>query len=669
VHEVGRSDPCPCGSGRTSEACCFDDERGSPEPAALPRDDPDVDAGAWIWMADVVPIGPAFQVDPSTRPALLVVRAGSRIIVEDVMDRPPAEPGELARLIERAIVEAIETEGRTPTFVGIHEEDVATALAPLLRDHGVTVKRVYQGELREFVRFMICARTGEMDPLASRPDTWTGWGLPDATVADLFRATAELWRAAPWRWIASHRILTVELADGRAWTPALHGHAGDDHGLGLYSESEDYRETFGFPTVDDGLMLPHGRTLRLEYHDLHTLPRPMQREVASAGWEVAAPEAYPVLSAINTPGGGLTRSDAADLITVVRALAALPAGEAERIGRREPLRWRDPSTEAVVVYEGTDPAPRSSMGIWRLAETLQPGGPRGPGADPDAPVRARVAQIAKVRRTAQVAGILRRVSDVTGEAAADLEDELATRFSPKLERSAVDNDVPDRFAAALRADGFTAKEVDRHYLDVRAFLEVLEVWRRIPLAAVHDYDIRVFLFDLYPQKYDDILHPHEDITLTLEAFFRWLAEAEGIECRWEEALGDWVAYDLRIASAPPGPPQDDAVRKWRAKLRDDLDARVLLHHATLQRTLAWSPEADIDRAFRSIESLLEQELQRRWLIWRDELIRSGETDPEAVRALLVERQRAWEVTPHPALDGRTPFKAIEAERGAAATDE
>lgn len=43
------------------------------------------------------------------------------------------------------------------------------------------------------------------------------------------------------------------------------------------------------------------------------------------------------------------------------------------------------------------------------------------------------------------------------------------------------------------------------------------------------------------------------------------------------------------------------------------------------------------------------------------MIRSGESEPARVRALLVERQWAWEVTPHEALDGRSPFEAIEAE--------
>lgn len=672
MSEVGHDQPCPCGSGRTHGSCCFDDERDAPTLVAIPGDAGDAgEAGkareaeddARIWQADLVPLGPSFQQDPSTRPAVLLVRAGRPFVFEQILDRPPADPDELARVLARAVTSAIESSGRSPTTVDVHYAEVAEALAPLLRDRDVAVKRAPMGELREIVRVMVFERTGRLDPLVSRPDMWAGWGLPEATVADLFGAAAELWRAAPWRRIQNHRVLTVEIPDGRTWTATLHGHAGDAAGLGLYSHPEDFRSGFSYPTPDEALMNPLGRVVQVEYLGLRELPRPMQREVASAGWEVAASEAYPILHAINTPAGGLTRRDAADLVAAVRALSALPTSEAERIARREPSRWRHPPTGALVAYEGTDPAPRSSMGIWRLSETLQPGGPRGPRADPGAPVRARIARLADVRRSADLAGILRRTSDATGEAAADLEAELAARFTPRLERTAVDDGVPERFVARLRAKGYEAAEVDRHHLDVRAFLEVLEEWRRIPLAAVHEYDLRVFLFDLYPREYRNVLHPHEDINLSLDAFFIWLTEEEGIECRGaEEAIGDWVAYDMRLASAPPGMARDDAVRAWRATLRDDLDARVLLHDARLGRTRRWNREADVERAFRSIESLLEDELQRRWLLWRDEVIRSGETDPEEVRALLVERQRAWEMTPHEALDGLTPIEAVEAER-------
>ena len=63
-----------------------------------------------------------------------------------------------------------------------------------------------------------------------------------------------------------------------------------------------------------------------------------------------------------------------------------------------------------------------------------------------------------------------------------------------------------------------------------------------------------------------------------------------------------------------------------------------------------------------MEAELDDELQRHWLLWRDELIRSGLRQSDEVRAVLKQREAKWLTTPHPRCDGRTPVDAIEAER-------
>jgi hypothetical protein len=62
------------------------------------------------------------------------------------------------------------------------------------------------------------------------------------------------------------------------------------------------------------------------------------------------------------------------------------------------------------------------------------------------------------------------------------------------------------------------------------------------------------------------------------------------------------------------------------------------------------------------EADLQDELQRRWLLWRDELVRDGQDRPEELRAGLIARQREWQESPHPRLDGRTPVQVVQAER-------
>ena len=63
-----------------------------------------------------------------------------------------------------------------------------------------------------------------------------------------------------------------------------------------------------------------------------------------------------------------------------------------------------------------------------------------------------------------------------------------------------------------------------------------------------------------------------------------------------------------------------------------------------------------------VQWTLHRELQRRWLIWRDEVIAAGTVAPDDVRKALGERQRAWESTPHKGCGGATPVAAVARER-------
>ena len=63
-----------------------------------------------------------------------------------------------------------------------------------------------------------------------------------------------------------------------------------------------------------------------------------------------------------------------------------------------------------------------------------------------------------------------------------------------------------------------------------------------------------------------------------------------------------------------------------------------------------------------VEYVLHHELCRRWLIWRDEAVHSGTTDPADLRAALVRRQREWEGAPHPGHGGRTVVEVVAEER-------
>ena len=91
--------------------------------------------------------------------------------------------------------------------------------------------------------------------------------------------------------------------------------------------------------------------LSLAYAPRDELPRPMQREVASAGWEVAAADAYPVLMPFFTPGGGLSRDRVRRLTAILRALASFADEHGSQLREgSSPFRWS--SDELVLWYEG-----------------------------------------------------------------------------------------------------------------------------------------------------------------------------------------------------------------------------------------------------------------------------------------------------------------------------
>ena len=161
----------------------------------------------------------------------------------------------------------------------------------------------------------------------------------------------------------------------------------------------------------------------------------------------------------------------------------------------------------------------------------------------------------------------------------------------------------------------------------------------------------------------DAAHRAEAMPVSLGRFFAWLAEEERIECPWaREVLTEREQYEVRYYDCPGGPWWEEDVGDWSAEAWQDLDRRVFLYDAGLGASGEWGEEGPFGRVMGPTEARLEHELERRWLLWRDEEIRAGLTEPDPLRAALIRRQRAWEASPHPGLDGLTPVKAIGCER-------
>lgn len=324
-----RNAPCPCGSGRKYRHCCMAADRRAAQGELSPSLR-QAAASASYWEVDLAPFAIVLEEDPAARPAAALVSGGGALLYVDIVPRPSGEPEEVASELESAILEAAREIGVLPPAVHVRHAEVAAALSRLLDQRDIGVATAAELPELDEAGSALHAQLAKTDvwPVAPFPQTWAGWGLPDAAVADLFGAAAAFYRAGPWRELASDEALEAAFPGGRVWTVSVLGQAGGPPGLGLYSAAEDFEAALREEDPADAYRRLTGRIVSLHLEERGELPRAMQREVASAGWEVAAPDAYPILIALNTPGGGISRRDAADLTALLAAVprfARIPA--------------------------------------------------------------------------------------------------------------------------------------------------------------------------------------------------------------------------------------------------------------------------------------------------------------------------------------------------------
>jgi hypothetical protein len=620
---VGRNDPCPCGSGKKYKKCCLPLDRIASRAGAEDQRAVQVRRAArdaTEWEADLFAMPGGFEDDPAGRPAALLVVAGGFVLANDVFSSPSPEPEEMAATLAQSLTATAERIGSWPRRVAVREAVVAEALGRRLarQTGGDSVPEVVAGVLAgvdDASASLWQHFTGRRRSIrGSKPRTWAGWGLPGELVADLFRAAADLHRAAPWRELSDADPLGVSVPGGGEWTVCVLGNAGKEYGLQLYSDADDHQAILDDRPWD---LWPRGRLISLSFDDGGEIPRPMRKEVARAGWEVAAPDAYPHLLAVNTPAGGIRRRHAADLLAVLRAVPAFLAAVSSAAGGSASLEeWTDPATGVTLSL-----LPRGPYA--HAFRSFASGGPEGPGARPEAAIPEH------------------RILEP---------EELHGRYEHELA-------VLDGFFRHLAVDrGFAEATVRKHLQNTRVFLDFLHE-TGVPWRAVHEYDLREFLHDWYPRKVWDSVGRTEALPVSLKRFFDYLAEEEGVGCPWAaRVLEDRETYWRRLETVPGRYFWDEGVGEWRSQLNVELSADLLLPEYELGEDEHWGPTMGIR------EARLQRELHRRWLLWRDELIRAGTDDRRLVEAELIALQKEWERTPHAAYDGRTPYDVVCEER-------
>ncbi len=321
----------------------------------------------------------SIDTEPNARPVVTMVATRDSVLAVEMHSTLSGEPDAVATALHQVIEDAMRLTGTRPLFLNVVHQEEAEALAPLLDGSGIDVRSLgIFDRLSDPARAMVEDLSGApIWPPMSMPDTWSAWGLPEADVAALFRAAAEFFRAAPWTLVSEGTPLIFRPREGSPWAGAVLGQGGDVFGLALYPEAEELMyllEDAYF--AEDGLDSMGERAITVLFERAQELPRPMQREVAGKGWPVASPSGYPTLAALNTPGGGVTRSD---LRKLTEALSLVPrfleAGASTDPDEALLPTWTSPET-GTVVSELFDMEPDFPPLV------LEPGYAQGPAARP-----------------------------------------------------------------------------------------------------------------------------------------------------------------------------------------------------------------------------------------------------------------------------------------------
>ncbi len=258
------------------------------------------------WEAGIVPLATARHDDPRARPAVVMVAEGDTLLGDALLPSSPSEPADVAA----ALAGAVRRAGRPPRTLRVR--------------HGSVTRE-----------------------------------LPEGAVRDLFQAAAAFHRAAPWRFAADFQFVDVDVPEGASWTTSIRGYGRGRPGLGIGRVKQDFLAMSDEP-VRWWHTLVEGPAALLTYADAADLTPEMRDEVLAARWPVAGTSAYPVLSTVNTPGGGASPAMIRRLTRSLHLLVPFfqrhaDAFEIPEKGGNPYVEWRDPASGATLRHDPEDP--------------------------------------------------------------------------------------------------------------------------------------------------------------------------------------------------------------------------------------------------------------------------------------------------------------------------
>ena len=410
-------------------------------------------------------------------------------------------------------------------------------------------------------------------------------------------------------------LVDIELKRSSALAASVMGAAGQAQGLALTTGGESF-----FDDLERIRILP-GRKITpeivaLSYAELNEIPPEARREVRKLKLPLAGPAAYPMLHVMGGRAGGLPRDRPERFLAVLEAFVECfeqEFGPAELT--TDEGWWSEDGSVCLRAPEKRDPLDDWPGEVDK--DHLESGRTVGPGAD---------------------WRVCRPFLDDPDERLFDAE---------RLQNS---------FRRALENQGLAESTVKKHVANAEHLFEYLTGWAGVRPEALHEYDLRTFLYDWYPHKGGASETEAKSVHASLDRLFAYLEGEPALEFPWAaRLLGERETLRTRWETNVPGPFWDSDVQDWRSVLSAHLDAFAMLPRNTLGDDETWGARMGMR------ESALDDQLLRQWLHWRDEAIESGVVAWDDLLPLLWKMQRTWETSPHDRL-GRSPYEVIVEER-------
>lgn len=420
------------------------------------------------------------------------------------MGKPGEMLGKASESLQRAIEQPMFGRAHVPARVRVASPELAGAL----RAGHPTIE-------------IVCAPTPELDAvvamLREKMDegaedrvSYLAPGVGPDAIASLFRAAAGLFRAAPWKTVPSDESLlsvTIEALELRDAVLSVIGQMGQSLGIVVFPSIEDFD---AYVAMGDAVELgeepeppPH---LALSFEREAELAVGLRKEIAAHRWEVAGPEAYPLLLVVG-----------------------------------EDLEARPPTAREIAIIEAVALALSEVAGEPALRSAWSGGEPFSRGVT----VRAHAGELEVTLRAPYEAAYVG--GDLPGDllvalAALGQEGELDPR-----ERGPLEAELVRRFAAS--PEGQALPDIAWcHYVMSLAADQLGET-----IATLDGPDLHELVFEVIPRKLSVEASAARSIIEELRAFYRFLQRELGLEQADEclEALGGDAVGELEAALSDP----------------------------------------------------------------------------------------------------------------------